>query len=180
LPWPLLLNDLATRRKQEADQPRLLATIEQQRQQCRQLAEAAAVQRAQETRNQERDRTRGYQRISVETFVLDSKELAGSAAKVSVSGAYLGEGNVGFLYVDTRAVIIATKYPNLGDQPKVPLLTDGASRQFRQHLLMCQSNPGSAQIGCPATIIGKVAKCTFHNAFGETRESPCINVEDGR
>ncbi|MGD0332969.1 MAG: lysozyme inhibitor LprI family protein [Xanthobacteraceae bacterium] len=169
--WPRQFDSLWTQHVNE---------IEQQRQQCRRYAEAAAAQRAQAARNQERDHERGYEPISVETFVLDSKELAAKAAKVSVSGAYLGQNNIGFVYVDTRAVIMATKYPNLGEQPKVPLLTDNATREFRQRLLACQSNPAAAQVGCPMTILGEVTICTFSNGFGAERTLPCINVEDGR
>jgi len=169
--WPRQFDSLWTQHVNE---------IEQQRQQCHRYAEATAAQRAQGARNQERDRERGYEPISVETFVLDSKELAAKAAKVSVSGAYLGQNNIGFVYVDTRAVIMATKYPNLGEQPKVPLLTDNATREFRQRLLACQSNPAAAQAGCPLTILGEVTICTFSNGLGAERTSPCINVEDGR
>lgn len=180
LAWPLLMNDLAIRRQQEADQPRLLADIEQQRQQCRLAAETAAAQRVQEARKQENERNQGYQRISVETFALDGKELAAKAAKVSISGAYLGGGNISLLFNDTRAVILATRYPNLGEQPKVPLLVDSASREFRKRLLSCRSSPGSAQVGCPITVLGRVTMCTFQNELGATRDAPCLNVEDGR
>ena len=152
----------------------------QERQQCRRYAEAAAAQRMQDARNQTLDQDRGYQRITVEAFVLDGKELAAKSAKVSLSGSYVGQNDNGFLFADTRAVIMATKYPNMGEQPKVPLLTDGASRNFRQRLLMCNSNPGTAQIGCPVTVLGEVAVCTLTNAFGATREMACINVQDGR
>ena len=118
------------------------AQIEQERQQCRRYAEAAAAQRMQDARNQTLDQDRGYQRITVEAFVLDGKELAAKSAKVSLSGSYVGQNDNGFLFADTRAVIMATKYPNMGEQPKVPLLTDGASRNFRQRLLMCKLESG--------------------------------------
>lgn len=180
LAWPLLLNDLSTRRQQEANQPRLLANIEQKRQQCRSAAEAAAEQRVQETRKQEIERNQGYQRISVEVFALDGKELAAKRAKASISGSYLGGENISYLFNDTRAVILATRYPNLGEQLKVPLLLDGASREFRKRLLVCRSNPGSAQIGCPVTVLGRVTICTIQNGLGASRNAPCLAVEDGR
>jgi uncharacterized protein YecT (DUF1311 family) len=182
LAWPLLLNDLATRRQQEADQPRLLAAIEQQRQQCRTNAEAAATQRMREAQNQERDRDRGYQRVSVDSFALDGRDLAAREAKVSLSGAYISDGNVGVLYADTRAIIMATHYPNAGgsNQPRVPLLTDDASRDFRQRLLACQTNPASAQVGCPVIVLGLATMCKLSNALGAERDLPCVAVEDGR
>jgi hypothetical protein len=180
LAWPLLLNDLATRRQQEADQPQRLAEIEQQRQQCRLAAENAAAQRAQETHKQEQEKKEGYQRISVEAFALDGRDLAAKAAKLSISGAYLGSDSISFLFSDARSVILATRYPNLGDQPKVPLLTESATRQFRNRLLECRSNPGTAQIGCPVTVIGRATMCKLQNGFGATREIPCADVQDGR
>jgi hypothetical protein len=62
----------------------------------------------------------------------------------------------------------------------VPLLTDDASREFRQYLLKCQSNPVSAQGGCSVTVLGHVTICKLSNAFGATREPPCVDVEEGR
>jgi hypothetical protein len=156
--------------------------IEQQRQQCRRSVETATAQRAQEARNVERDRGQGYPRISVESFVLDGRELAAREAKVSLIGSYISDGSVGVLYVDARAIIMATYHPNAGgsNQPKVPLLTDGASRDFRQRLLACQTNPASAQVGCPVTALGHVTMCKLSNVFGARRDLPCLAVEDGR
>ena len=180
LAWPLLLNDLATRRQQEAEQPRRLAEIEQQRQQCRLAAENAAVQRTQETHKQEQEKKEGYQHISVEAFALDGKDLAAKAAKISISGAYLGSDGISFLFSDARSVILATRYPNLGDQPKVPLLTENASRDFRKRLLSCRTNPSAAQVGCPVVVLGRATMCTLQNELGGTRNVPCADVQDGR
>src|SRR6185312_6103468 len=79
LAWPLLFNDLAVRRQQEADQPRLLAEIEQQRQQCRMAAENAAAQRTQEAHKKKQEEKAGYQHISVDTFILDAEDLVAKA-----------------------------------------------------------------------------------------------------
>jgi len=65
-------------------------------------------------------------------------------------------------------------------QPKVPLLTDDASSDFRQQILTCQSNPTSAHIGCSVTVLGYVTICKLSNAFGAERQEPCVSVEDGR
>jgi hypothetical protein len=143
-------------------------------------AENAAAQRAQETRRQEQEIKEGYQRISVEAFLLDGKDLATKSAKISLSGAYLGDDNISFLFSNARSVILATKYPNLGDQPKVPLLTENATREFRKRLLECRSNPASAQVGCLITVIGRATMCRLQSGFGAEREIPCANVQDGR
>jgi hypothetical protein len=181
LAWPLLLNDLAARRQQEANKPQMLAAIEQQRQQCRQLAEAAAMQRVQEIRNQEHDRAGGYQPISVETFMLDGKELSGRSAKVSMRGFYLPAGNIDLLFADQKPVIMATTYPDIGSNVvRVPLLTDDASHGLRRYLLQCKENPGAAQIGCPITIVGNVTMCEASGPVGAHRELPCVAVVNGR
>lgn len=132
---------------------------------------------AQQAEQAERDRARGYESITVETFVLDGRDLASKAAKVSLSAVYVREGKLEVLYADTRAVMMAQERLY---QPNVPLLTDDASRDFRQYLLRCQSNPGSAQMGCPVTVLGRATMCTLSNAFGGTRAQPCVTVEDGR
>jgi hypothetical protein len=119
-----------------------------------------------------------YRRISVETFVLDGKDLASNAAKVSLGGVYIREGNLDVLYADMRALMMVTQQRL--NQPNVPLLTDNASREFRQHLLTCQSNPASAQMGCSVTVLGGVTSCRLSNALGASREEPCVAVEDGR
>ena len=144
--------------------------------------EAQAQHQASVARAMQDDASRGYQRISVETFVLDGRDLAARAAKVSISGAYVREGFLEALYADTRAIIMATRYPNAGgqNQPKVLLLTDDASRDFRQHLLTCQSNAASAQVGCSVRVLGQATICTLSNAFGAARELPCVAVEAGQ
>ncbi len=179
--WILLFNDLNERQQQEANKPQILAAIEQQRLQCRQAADAAAQQRVQETRNQERDRARGYQSISVETFMLDGKELSGRSAKVSLSGIYVPAGNVDLLLADQRTVILATTNPDIGQNvARVPLLTANASRDLRQYLLRCKSDPGRARFGCPITIIGNVTMCEASGPLAAHRELPCVAVVDGR
>ena len=162
----------ARRARQEAETQ--LAEIRgrseaQQKQRQQELVKKRELERAAELE----ERTRGYQRISIETFLLDGGDLAAEAAKVSISGAYIREGNLSVLvYADMRAAIMAAR-------PKVLLLTDNASREFRQVLLTCQSTPTSAQIGCPVTILGRATKCQLSNAFGTTRDEPCIAVEKG-
>jgi hypothetical protein len=177
----LLMNDLDARRRQEADQPRLLAEIERQRRQCQQQAEGAAKRREQEIANQRRDSERGYRRISLETFLLDGRDLAARAAKVSLKGAYFPEENIGLLFTDQAAVAKATMYPEIGrNEPRITLLTDSATRETRQYLLRCRSHPGAAQVGCPITIIGRATICALASPLGGKRELPCVTVEEGR
>jgi hypothetical protein len=117
--------------------------------------------------------------MSVEDFVLDGKDLVAKRAAVSISGAYALEGRAENLYASTQAVIMAHYNHNGGTQPSVPLMTENAMHSFRRRLLTCQSNPGTAQIGCPVTVWGMVIACTETNAFGVQRETPCVNVWDG-
>jgi hypothetical protein len=112
--------------------------------------------------------------ISVETFVLDGRKLVG--AEVVLSGVYIREGNLDVLYADVRAATMAHQGLH---QPNVPLLTDDAQRELRQYLLTCQSK-ASAQIGCPVTVLGRVTTCRLSNALGDSRQEPCVTVEDGR
>jgi hypothetical protein len=100
---------------------------------CGQHPRRAAQKLAQqEERDQEAaDEARGYQSITVETFVLDGKDLASEAAKVTLSGIFTREGNLDFLYANRGAVLMATgRYGSR--QPNVPLLTDNAAREFRR------------------------------------------------
>jgi hypothetical protein len=155
---------------------------QEQEEAVRRAQEQLELQRA-EARRQQRDledraRAGGYQSISVEAFVLDGKDLATSAAKVSLSGVYIRQGNLDVLYANVQAAMIANSRGL--HQPNVPLLTDDASREFRHHLLMCQSNPASAEMGCSVTVLGRVATCKLSNAFGATREEPCVAVENGK
>ena len=166
----------ARRARQEAEER--LAEIRgrseaQQKQRQEELAKKRVVEREAELE----ERTSGYQRISVETFLLDGGDLAAKAAKVSISGVYVREGNLSVLYADRDSAMMAAR--GRTQQPKVPLLTDNASREFRQVLLMCQSNPANAQGGCPITILGRAEKCQLSNAFGATRDESCIAVEKG-
>jgi hypothetical protein len=182
--WAIGLGPQLIKSRQDA-----LSMIEQERQQCHLNVAAVATRQAQEARareeearNEEREQTHGYQHISFETFLLDGKSLAAKAAKVSLSGAYLREGNVDFLYVNQTDIVMANA-PYGGDgrnHPTITLLSDDATREFRQHLLSCQTDPSRAQLGCPVTVLGTATICTLKNVFGVKQELPCVAVEDGR
>jgi hypothetical protein len=116
--------------------------------------------------------------ITVETFALDGRDLAAKEREVTLTGVYLRENNLEHLYSDIRAAMLATRQGL--QQLYVPLLTENATREFRKYLLTCQSNPTSAQLGCSMTVLGRATTCTLSNAFGATREEPCVDVEDGR
>ncbi len=141
----------------------------------REAQEAEAMR--QKAEQAKRARARGYEPISVETFVLDGKGLAARKAKVSLHGVYVREGNIDILYADNRAVMMAM---NGVSQPKVPLLVDDAPRQFRKILLACQTDMRSARWGCVVTVLGHVTLCRFTNAFGTGNEMPCVAADDGR
>lgn len=175
----LLLADAAQRKKQQDELPARLALIEQNRLQCQENARAASRRRIQEAQSQANDASLGYRRISLEDFVLDAAELARQGKKVSLQGSYILLGKMDMLYADQMAVINATHNMG-GNQLAVPLLTEGASRAFRQLLLHCQMNPTNAQVGCPVVITGTVTSCEWTGPLGANREVPCLDVENGR
>jgi flagellar biosynthesis GTPase FlhF len=166
--------DEARRARQEAEQK--LAGINsaitaQQSERQQQLAQMQELDRQADISKL------GYQSISVESFVLDGRDLAARTAKLAITGVYIREGNLDVLYADMRALMMTRQGVN---QPNVSLLTDHTSREFREHLLKCQSDYASAQRGCAVTVLGRATTCTLTNAFGTAREEPCVAVEDGR
>ena len=128
-----------------------------------------------------RDQSPGdYQAVSVRDFAENGRELAAAGAKVSLSGAYILQGNREVLYADVQAIIKTRYGPQTGTQPSVVLLTNAASDQFRRRSRSCQTDPSAAQVGCMVKIRGRAAMCTPNDAPGERREGPCVNVEDGK
>jgi hypothetical protein len=121
-----------------------------------------------------------YQSVSVRDFAVDGPKLAAENAKISLTGSYILQGNLGMLYADMQAVIMTRYHPDAGTQPNVPLLTDDASRHLRQRLLSCQTDLSAAQVGCTVKIRGRATMCPLTNASGATHEAPCVNVEDGK
>jgi thiamine kinase-like enzyme len=115
--------------------------------------------------------------ITVETFALDGRDLAAIDREVTLTGVYLREGNFDVLYASRQAAMMANQQGL--HQPNVLLLTDDASRDFRQTLLRCQSNHVDARFGCPVAISGRATMCTLTSAFGASRKEPCVAVEDG-
>jgi hypothetical protein len=163
----------ARRARQEAEQK------------LKQLREATAAQQTQQQRDlaqtQQSERQtdllrRGYDTISVQNFELDGADLAGRTAKLAVSGAYVREGNLDVLYTDTQAAGMA--YGGVR-RPKVPLLIDNAPRELRERLQNCRTDLSTTRIGCAVTVLGHATRCTVTNAFGTTREEPCLEVESG-
>jgi len=121
-----------------------------------------------------------YQSLSVQDFAADGVKLAAAGAKVSMSGAYILQGNRGMLYADVQAIIKMRYVPKAGIEPKVPLLTNDASERFRRRVLACQTDPSASEVGCAVNIRGRATLCTVTVASGDTREAPCVNVEDGK
>ena len=121
--------------------------------------------------------TSDYQSVRVEDFATVGPKLAAENTKVTLTGAYILQGDRGMLYADIPAVI-KTKYGRQKvTQPSVPLLTDAASSKFRRRILSCQTDPSASQVGCNITLRGQVTLCT--PTFGGN-EAPCVNVEDGK
>lgn len=120
-----------------------------------------------------------YQTVSVRDFVIDGPKLAAHHTKVKLAGAYILNGNIGVLYADSRAVIMARYPSDIGRQPSVALLTDNASHTLRAALLSCDSNPSAGQVGCQVEIHGRATMCTLSNTFGAMQSAPCLEAEDG-
>jgi hypothetical protein len=140
--------------------------------QAQQQQEAEAQRQASAIAMLQNDTARGYRHISVEIFILDGRDLAGRTTNVSLSGSYKREGNFDVLYANEAAFI-----RNPQNAPTVQLLTDGAEREFRQHLLSCQAKQ---PFPCYVTVLGRVTMCTLTNTFGVKREMPCVDVREGR
>lgn len=173
---PLLLNQLAAKKQWEDDQPRRLAAIEQQRQTCRENADAASVQRRAVAQQFKTEQEKGYKRINFEDFKLDGKQLAAAEAKIAMTGFYLKVGESEYLFPSPLS--IATMRETLNLDAGIGLLTDDAPRNIRKFFLDCQNNPAAAQLGCPLNILGHASICTRTNMFGSA-ELPCLIVDDG-
>jgi hypothetical protein len=169
------IGEVQQAQKDESD--RLQQQMQESIGQDKRRHQAEAEDKMQRQREQEAaDEARGYPHITVETFMLDGKDLASVGAKAAIAGAYVREGNLDNLYADRRALFMARQD---NSQPNVPLVTDDASRDFRQQLLRCQSD-ASSHLGCLVTVLGHATTCKLSNAFGAGREEPCLTVEDGR
>lgn len=116
--------------------------------------------------------------MSIVDFVLDGKQLAKGAQYLRLSGMYIQQSGVEYLYADTQAVLEST-YSSTTTPPAIALLTEDASRSFRKLLLACQAHPTYSQVGCSVTLWGHATMCVRTNAFGTPREIPCIHVVDG-
>lgn len=121
--------------------------------------------------------TSDYQSVSVQDFATAGSKLAAESAKVTLTGAYILQGDRGMLYADISAVIRTKHGPQSQTQPGVPLLTDAASGRFRRRILSCQTDPNASLVGCNITLRGQVTLCTPTHGGSE---APCVNVEDGK
>lgn len=176
----LLLSDLNRQQQMQEALPRRMADIERQRENCYQSAENLMRQREQAQYDQSRDEARGYRRISFETFVLNAKSMARENGKVSLKGVYIPTGDSGVLFAHRNdvAMMRTAGYSDYG--LRIPLLTEDASREFRQYLLRCRTDPNTAQWGCPIIVAGRVTICKMSNPLKGQWEAPCISVDDGR
>jgi hypothetical protein len=118
--------------------------------------------------------------LSVQEFLADGAELAAANAKVSITGGYILQDNRDLLYPDVQAIIRKKYSSNAPNQPTVQLSTREASAQFRRRVLACQTDPSASQVGCTVKLRGRAALCTVPTEAGNSREVPCINVEDGK
>ncbi len=113
----------------------------------------------------------GYDRISIDDFILDAKTSIGR--HVVIPGYYSQSGEVDVLLANQY-----TAYQPGSTKDMIPLLTEDAPRDIRQFMRDCvkQSN-GIAS--CETAIKGVIGECTITSTFGATREKPCLKVEGG-
>jgi hypothetical protein len=130
------------------------------------LASAAFAQQA---------RPPEYQAMTAKDFIIDGPQLAARGTRVELTGVYVPEGGVPVLFADPQAANIALYVPSMPRPPSIALLTDDASRAFREALYNCSQMVQ----GCWLHVRGRATKCGLTNNFGATHESPCIDVEDG-
>lgn len=158
---------------------RLQAKLQQQKQdqEAAQAAREAERESAYAKRKEALNAT-GYQLLSINDFLLDGRELASRQAKVALQGTYAREGNIDVLYASVQDMAMS-QHGGSNTQPRVPILTDDASRPLRQIMLQCQSTGAYFQkLGCAFAVKGRATTCSVSNAFGVTRQEPCVAAED--
>ena len=150
-------------------------TIENKRQNCHQQAIDSRIANEQNRRVAEQERQiadqdsqRGFKQVSFEAFQLDAQTMIGE--KLSITGILRRSGYIDVLYAN-----VVDAY-NQGTAFAVPLLTENATRDFRQRLLACRSEYSNCQV----TILGRVTNCTVTNMLGVHRDDYCIEAIDGR
>jgi hypothetical protein len=107
--------------------------------------------------------------------------MASKQSRISMKGTYVPDGNMEWFFSSPQdAIQVSAGGYNSSNIPRIPLLTEDATREFRQFLLRCKSNPSSSQLGCSAVISGHVSQCSITGPLGANRSLPCIVVENGR
>ncbi len=122
--------------------------------------------------------TPDYTPTTIREFAIDGPRLAADSARLTLSGVYVLEGRVGYLYANHHSVELAQSVYEPTTQPRVAVLTDDASRDLRAKLLSCQTDPISAQTGCAVSIRGNATICGVTNGFGASHDEPCLNAMD--
>lgn len=116
--------------------------------------------------------TRGYELISsVKDLILDGKILANRNAKIQITGLYKRVGGSERLY--------GQPYDAFQENDNyVPILTEGAQRDFRAFLLTQTCRPDYRSPGCQINVGGHMTKCHLLAAeFANYPEVPCLNIE---
>jgi hypothetical protein len=116
--------------------------------------------------------------VSVRQFVLDGQKLARAGARVRIRGYYIRQGGSDRLYASGGAIMLSSSAGHV--PPSVKLLTGGSEREIHERLLDCQSDPVSAQIGCPVTLMGQARTCPAPRASGSQHRIPCLFVTSGQ
>jgi hypothetical protein len=114
----------------------------------------------------------GSKHITIADFLLDGKELAEANQSVSLTGTYIHEGSIDWLYP------AGTWARNRDESNGVPLIKDGATREFRL-VLMNTWNRTNTELGAEGfTVLGHVSMCERTTLVG-VEKMPCLIIEDG-
>jgi hypothetical protein len=116
--------------------------------------------------------------VSVRQFVIDGQKLARAGIQVRIRGYYIRQGGSDRLYSSGGAIMLSSTGGRV--PPSVKLLTGGSAREIHEHLLGCQSDPVSALVGCPVTLVGQAKTCPAPRASASPRRIPCLFVTNGQ
>lgn len=117
--------------------------------------------------------------ITVSQFVADAPTLAMEHAWVSISGVFVRDGNMKYLF-GTRHDVWQMAFDDayrdgFGPSfPKIPLTTN-ASSTVRRMFSLCGAQLESG-VGCRMRVAGTAGMCIETDSFGGFIHLPCVNV----
>lgn len=155
-----------------------ISECQQKIQQAQQQAEQQAEQQQAEKAHHQlfnallaRTTAEGYKPITLESFLLDARQLASSGEKIALHGNYWK-----FAEDNER---LASQIP---DEDSIMLVTEDAPRAFREFLLRTWEaipNVWNARSISGLVVLGHAGECTQQLYTGAEREQICLFVENG-